>query len=463
MNESAAPGLQEQLRPFIEPRSVALIGASRRTGEGTMNILANLLEAGYQGRLYPVNPGAAEVLGLKAYPSVMAVAGEVDLAVIAVPREKVLAAAGECVDKGIRAITVVAQGFADAGAEGRRWQDQLVALARGKGARVIGPNTFGTANAFLNFSSAFVRTKMARLPLGLVCQTGVFFAGFPGLDLMGKGFDLGNACDVDPVDALEYFADDPQVRLITMHIEGLGRGRRFLEVASRVARQKPLLVWKTGASERGARMARSHTGTITGSDEVWGAALRRCGAWRVSDLDELRDAVKAASLPAMKGRNLGVISFTGAWATMALDACARGGLAAPPLGGRARDIIQGMAPPWFKAGNPVDIWPMIGSLGAYAEMSRGLRAAFRAVLSDRRVDALLFIGGAFSLPWTADMCQLLAETAAEFPDKPVAACFYGVHSDKAGEALASLGRAVVFPSVERAVRALARLAELHKT
>jgi len=229
----------EQMRLFLEPRSVAIIGATRRTGLGAQNVFENMVKLRFRGKLYPVNPNAAEILGYPAYPSIKDIPHPVDLAVIATPRDTVIDLVRQCGEKGIRAVVIIAQGFADAGAEGRALQGELAQVARESGVRIIGPNTFGVANAFLNLNTAFVLFKLVKRPVAVMSQTGFFFAGLPGYVLTGKGIDLGNSCDIDFADGLEYFEADPLVKLIVLHIEGLQDGRRFMEVASRVPRRSP--------------------------------------------------------------------------------------------------------------------------------------------------------------------------------------------------------------------------------
>ena len=451
--------INDQLKPFMEPRSVALVGVSRRTGKEAFNILENLLSCGYQGHIYPVNPGVAEIRGVETFPSIEAIQGDVDLAVIATPREAVIPLVNQCLEKGIRCITVVAQGFADADEQGKKLQRELVVVARSGGARVIGPNTFGSANAFAGFSSAFVPLEMERIPIGLICQTGVFLAGFPGLKLVGKAFDLGNACDVDFSEALEYFENDPQVSLVVAHLEGVSDGRGFLEVAGRVSGKKPVLVWKTGMTEEGARVAQSHTGSITGKNEVWKAALSRAGVVRVSELDELRDTVKAfSSLPPMKGRNIAVVSFSGGFNIMVLDACARYGLQMAPLGPSARTRLMEMAPAWLSVNNPVDIWISMTSQRGFGEMVSVLEEAFRLLLSEPQVHGLLFIGVTFEPEMPQEMARVLTNVADEFPDKPVTSFLYGQYVQGGDDAMSMSGKAANFPSVERAIRALSHLA-----
>ena len=176
----------------MEPQSVALIGVSRYTGEGAFNILENLLGYGYQGRIYPINPSVSEILGVKTYSSIAEIADNIDLAVIATPRALVPQLVKECADSNIKAIEIVAQGFLDASdEEGKQLQKEIDNIAKASQARILGPNTFGTANAFVNFSSTFIKIKMKKQPIGIICQTGAFFVGFSEMAFIGKGTRLG--------------------------------------------------------------------------------------------------------------------------------------------------------------------------------------------------------------------------------------------------------------------------------
>jgi acetyltransferase len=257
----------------------------------------NLGNCGYQGKVYPVNPNYKEILGKRCYPSVKEIPGDVDLAIIVTPRKVVPQIVSQCGEKGIKAAIVVGQGFSDsADEEGKRLQQQLVEVARNGGVRILGPNTVGSANAFINFTTSFLKqTDIRKLPVGVVCQSGLFFGTVGRLRLLGKGLDLGNSCDIDVAEAMEYFAEDPQVKVIVLHIEGIRNGKRFREVARRVVKKKPVLVLKTGRSERSARAAQSHTGSLVGKDEVWDAVFKQCGIIRANDIDELGDLVRAFS------------------------------------------------------------------------------------------------------------------------------------------------------------------------
>ena len=224
---------------FFEPRSVVLIGTSRQTGPGAYNNLEMLLSYGYPGRIYLVHPKVPDIMGYKTYPRVADLPEVPDLAVISLGRERVVDTAVECAQHGIKRLVVISQGFADADARGAELQAELVRLAREHGVRVLGPNTMGVLNPFSGFTTAFIDVPRdpEPAPLTMVAQSGAFQVGassFTGR--LGKAIDVGNACDLDVVDVLEYLADDPDTRIIVLHLEGIKRGRRFLATAARVAR-----------------------------------------------------------------------------------------------------------------------------------------------------------------------------------------------------------------------------------
>lgn len=449
----------DQLKPFMEPESVALIGVTRYTGLLAFNILENMLDSGYQGKIYPVNPNASEILGIKAYPTIRDVPGEVDLAVISTPRDLVPKIIKDCIVRGIKSIVVVGQGFIDANdEEGRQLQEKIVRIARDGGARIIGPNTFGTANAYINFHSAFNKIEMERVPIGVICQSGAFFTGFAKQKLLGKGIDLGNACDVDFADGLEYFEQDPEVKLIALHIEGTRDGKRFLQVAQRVTRKKPILALKAGKNEIASKAVQSHTGSLVGKDEVWEAAFKQSGIIRVSDIDELLDLSKTfLHLPLMKGKRIGAASISGAAGIITLDACQLYRLDMTELSPQTRTRIAAMSPSWLSIGNPVDIWPAI--MNAKIPLPEALIEGYEALLADPEVDAALLIVGAFFQEIVTPLSRLILGVVDAFREKPIVCCVYGPYFQEVAEELEGSGKTVVFPSPERAVRALARLAQ----
>lgn len=454
----------DQLKLFMEANSVAIIGATSQIGPGSFNILENLLDYGYSGEIYPVNPNASEILGRKVYPSVKDITGQVDLAVISTSRALVFRLVNDCVEKGIKAIVIVGQGFGDADETGKELQAKIVAAARAGGARIIGPNTFGIANAFNNLSTSYAVWRMARIPVGVICQTGMLFSGTPGQLLVGKCIDIGDGSDVDFSDALEYFENDPDVKLVCLHVEGIRNGRRFMEVAKRVARKKPILALKTGDSIEGARAATTHTGSIVGNSEIYRAAFRQCGVIRVADCDELEDLAKAfLRLPLMAGRGLGIGTVSGGAGIMAVDAAARYNLTVAKLSSETIASIRKTYPAnwtWQPLSNPVDIIPAAFSSGRPGFLHK-VRAIVKAILGDKSVDGLIFLTSALpDLPGVFDLWQSLTDLDKLYVGKPVVCCLYATdEARKVANECEENTSTVVYPTAERAVRALSRLAE----
>lgn len=446
------------MKLFLEPRSVAIVGVSRLTGPGSFNILENMINAGFSGKVYPVNPNADEILGTRAYASVKDVPGDIDLAIISTPRSVVPRIVQECTERGIKAITIVGQGFADGDNEGKELQAEIVNIAGQGGARILGPNTFGTANAFSNFSSAFIPMIMERIPIGVISQTGFYFPGLRNFTVVGKAIDLGNACDIEFADALEYFEDDLDVRLIFLHIEGIRDGRRFMQVARRVAKKKPILALKTGKSEDGAKAAQSHTGSLVGKDEVYGAALRQCGVMRIDDLDEFEDLAKAfLNVPLMKGKGVGVITITGAGGIMATDTLEKYNLRLARLSPKTLEKIAALAPSWQRMDNPADIWPAYMIAGHPRD--EVFATTSEAFLNDEDVSGVILIYASFpeQLAQAAvDPMLCLPRLAAKFSEKPVLLWLYGSEVEEMASKLMA-DKILVYPTLERAIRTLSKL------
>jgi acetate---CoA ligase (ADP-forming) len=452
---------------FFEPRSVVLIGTSRQTGPGAYNNLEMLLSYGYQGRIYLVHPKVPEILGHKTYPRVAELPEAPDLAVISLGRERVVAAVKECVKKGIKRLVVISQGFADADQRGKELQEQMVAIAREHGARIVGPNTMGILNPFASFSTAFIDVPRESRPepLTMVAQSGAFQVSPTSLIVkMGKAIDVGNACDVDVVEVLEYLENDPQTRIIVLHLEGIKRGREFLQTASRVARQKPIIAFKTGRSAAGARAAMSHTGSMVGEDAVVDLAFARAGIIRARNLVELRAICRAfLHYRAMPGPRLGVVTATGAFGIIAADACEDYGLELAPFPESLRELEEERIA-WHKLNNPVDLWPLGMVTGSFMGVFK--RAAAGLLQADQ-VDAVLGVPPVFTSPRHADLdiVGTVRRLSAKNPaGKPLALLLYG--EEAARQALAPVLEAIpdvaCFDSMDEAVMGLAALQRYHK-
>ncbi len=448
----------DKMKSFFSPDSVALIGVPRKSGPGSFNNLEIMLRYGFKGLIYVVHPEASEICGLKTYPSVELLPEVPELAVISVGRERVLSVFQECAGKGFKNVIVISQGFADADDRGRKLQEQLAEEARQKGVRVLGPNTLGILDAFSGFSTAFldIKREQSPPPLALVAQSGLFQVGFESFTgSLGKGIDLGNSCDVDFVDALEYLETDPQTEVIAIHMEGLKRGRSFLEAASRVSRRKPVVVFKTGRSSEGARAAVSHTGSMVGEDSAFEKAFEKAGIIKVNSMVEFLAASRALlKFKEMKGPRVGVVTATGAGGIITLDAFEDFGLKPAPLREEVSAELESPRVSWHKLRNPLDIWPMgmvSGSFSGVFKKSAGL------LLQEKDVDAVLGIAPVLSshLHPDLDMASCIEEILrCNAAEKPLAVFGYGDGRDKFRQALEEMDNVCFFSSVDEAVMGL---------
>jgi len=444
---------------FMDPASVALIGTPRRSGPGAFNNAEMMLRYGFKGRIYPVNPAGGEILGLKVYPAVADIPETVDLAVISVGRDRVAAALEDCIRAGVKRILIISQGFADADAHGRELQDAIARRAREAGVRVLGPNTLGVVNNYIRFNTAFVEIPCPErfLPISLIAQTGFIQVAAENLAWrnFGKAIDIGNACDLDVVDALPYLEEDPETEVIVLHMEGLKRGPEFLQAAGRISRKKPVIVLKTGHSSVGARAALSHSGSLVGEDHVFDAVFKRAGVLRVRTSSEMKDAMHAlAVLGEMKGPRIGVVTVTGAGGIMCADACEDHGLtfgALPP--GLAAALKQGI-PDWIHVSNPIDIWP-IGMIGGhYAE---SYRLSLAELLKSDDIDGVLAVFPATESPLHTDLRLEAAFTAARRDagnQKPIAVWPY-MDVVPAIDRFEAIPGVACFDTIEQAVLGLA--------
>lgn len=443
---------------FLNPASVALIGVSRQTGVGAYNNLEMMLRYGYQGKIYVIHPKVPNILGFDTYPSVADLPEAPELAVISVGRDRVLPVFQECAEKGIRHVIVISQGFADADETGADLQRELTETARRFGVRVLGPNTMGVLNAFSRFSTAFLDLPKdpSPPPLSLVAQSGVLQVGIESFTgRIGKAIDIGNGCDVHFADVLPYLAEDPQTEIIVLHMEGIRRGREFLQTAARMAARKPVIVFKTGRSEAGARAALSHTGSLVGEDAVFDAAFRKAGLLRVRNMVELRAVCKAfLNFRAMEGPRLGVATATGACGIMTADACEDYGLRLAPFPEEARSSLENPRIAWHRLGNPVDLWPL-GMVGG--SFTNVLERTCNALFRSDDVHAVLVIAPVMASPLHDDL--RLTETTRRIQErntgrKPLAFWLYGDGAHEEAPKLDAMDGVACFASIDEAVMGL---------
>jgi acetyltransferase len=352
---------------FFEPKSVAVVGSLKEGHFGGYVVIKSLLNAGFAGKIFPVNPSYQEVLGLKVYPSVKEIAGKIDLVLIMINRRSVPDVLRECAEKGIRSVIVVADGFAERDAEGARLQNEIVEMAKKAGMRVIGPNTAGIVNTANGLTADPYESGYEKVKAGgvAICgQTGMINPqAFPYADLhygVSKICDYGNKCDVDECDLLEYLESDPATKVIAMYLEGIRDGRRFLDISQRVTANKPVLILKSGRTKEGVNVSASHTGALAIDDQIFNAACKQAGIIRLEKFRELFELPKIFSLqPLPRGNRLGIVTFTGAVGVLAVDEGAKYGLSvarlSPKIAGKLNTIFPGLGKPMVDIGPPLAV------------------------------------------------------------------------------------------------------------
>ena len=346
------------LTPIFKPKSVAVIGASTAPGKLGHDILANLKNGGFPGALYPINPKADEILGLKVYKSIGDTPAVPDLAVVVIPARIVAATLEQCADKGVKAAIVITGGFAEAGPDGERLQDELAQVIRQTGMRVIGPNCQGV-NMPHELMCASWPLITTRGRIAFASQSGTVGAAF--LDMAAaehlgvSGFvSLGNRVDVDEAEVLMYFNQDPHTQVIALYLEGVKRASYFLD-ALREA-EKPVVILKAGRTLQGSRAAESHTKSMAGTDAIYDALFRKYRVHRADTLEELFDFAKAlAYLPKPKGRKLMISTSSGGAAILAIDEAEKHGLLVPEPNPILKERLREMLPAHCAVGNPVDL------------------------------------------------------------------------------------------------------------
>lgn len=454
----------DRLRFLFEPKSVAVVGASRNPLKFGHFLLKNLLDLGFKGKVYPVNPNADKVLGLQAYPRVDLIDDDVELAVIIVPASKVPQIMEDCSKKHVRGVVICSSGFREAGKVGGRLEERIVATARKAGIRVIGPNTTGIVNTSNNFTTSFVPLpKLKRGSVAFVAQTGLFAAAAFWWIVSKQPFGiskivgLGNKCDVDDAEVLDYLAQDEDTKVIAIYLEGVKDGRKLFEVFKRVAKKKPIIVLKSGRSPAGIKASFSHTGSLAVNDEVFDAACKQAGVIRVDgDLEKLLDITKAFALqPLPKGNKVGVITVTGAGGVMTSDECAKQGLKLADLSDQTLAEIRSNMPSWAAVSNPVDIEPLFEVVGP----EDAIKIALNAALQDENVDSaiVLFVAVPRLIPFF-NVKNVVENMKQSYPQKPVLSYLIGFKDtvDSLTTQLEEMN-IPVYSSIERCVEALGQL------
>lgn len=357
----------QELDQLFSPSSIAIIGASQDIDKGGGFILHGLLEGGFKGKLYPVNPKQTEIMGLKSYPSILDIPEEVDEAIIAVAARIVPRVMAECAQKGVKFAVVHSAGFSELGAEGKELENEMLQSAQQGGTRIVGPNCMGLYNPRVNLNTILTEAYLTG-DTGSIAFIGQ--SGWASENFISMGYEIGLRCskvvsignqsDLTIEDFLEYFAADAETKVIGCYIEGIKRGREFLQLAKQISLKKPIIVWKGGKTEAGVRVAASHTGALAGNRAVFDAALRQSGVVSAESLEEEIDLAMGFTSPVLPaGNRFGLVAEAGSGTVTGADIYEELGLAMPTLSAETQkeldDALEGMTMATLTRHNPVDL------------------------------------------------------------------------------------------------------------
>ena len=458
------------LARFFEPESVAIVGASNNPMRANYHLVSNLLKLGFQGRVYPVHPSEKEILGLKAYPAVRDIPETVDLAVIGVSYAMTPDILKECVDKGIKRVTLIAGGFSEAGEQGKKVQAEMARMVRQNGIRATGPNALSPINVKTGFCISFHPMEAIRAGgLSLIFQSGLYEPRSEWLlnDFnyhLNKLLDLGNKMDVNEVDALTYLVDDPETRVIGIHTESIGGdGREFLRLLRKASKQgKRVVVLKSGRSEAGARAALSHTGALVqGNDRLFDGAMRQCGALRAHSLEDFFDlthALECFGTLSLNGNRVFLATFPGGEGVIVTDLLEQKGLRLAETSRATLEKLRPVFPAWDIPDNPWDL----GLTIQFHDPASIYTTILDAMAEDPNVDALAIqIHPEFLQVPKEFMAVFLRATEAR---KPIVLWLAGMEPGRHENLMWLEDKGVpVFPSPEKAVAALAALHRLSRS
>ena len=446
---------------FFKPKSVAVIGASGSPGKLGYVIVQNIAGSDFSGKVYPVNPKSEEILGYKVYKSVSEIPGEVDLVVTALPTPKMtVAAVEECAAKGVKAIIIESAGFAEMGGDGKLYQEQIVDIAKRNAIRVMGPNCSGIVSRDIVTSIYPMTRKVPRGNVVLIGQSGLLAAGMAA-DIVAneslnisKVCSIGNKCDVNENDLLEYFGNEEEVEVISMYLETVSDGRNLTRIAKQVAAKKPVIFLSGGRTEAGARAAMSHTGSIASNAKIVEAAVKQTGMIMADDFTELKDFAKVFSTqPLPKGNRVAVITLAGSVGVVVSDLCASHGLELPKLTPETTEKLKEMFD--TPVSNPVDLYFSVTKIG----FTKTLETTFPDALRDPNIDAAVLILAGFEYTQEAVQKKIIQKIVHEV-GKPVVICMIVGYNQYKHVILDELGKELpVFPSLISGVKALSKLCQ----
>lgn len=442
---------------LFKPKSIAIVGASQRSDSIGRMLIRNLLQSEYQGVIFPVNPKAPVINSLKAYPSVLDIPDPVDLAIITVPKDRVLDVVAECGEKGIRGLVVITAGFKEIGGEGVRREEELMAMVKKFGMRLIGPNCMGIFNTEpeVRMHATFAPTNPTRGKIAFISQSGAL--GAVVLELartLNLGLSMfasvGNKPDVSGNDLIDYWNADPNTKLILMYLESFGNPRRFFQLARNITPTKPIIVVKAGKTAEGARAATSHTGAMTTTDFAINALLDQCGVLRVSSINEMFELAMAfAYQPLLRGNRVAVLTNAGGPGILVTDALIAGGLSLAELSHNAIRQLKAKLPEEASLHNPVD---MIATA-----THESYRTALEILLDEPNVDAVVVIFVTPIMVTSKEIAHSIIEVLGTHQNKPVLTCLMGHQGVISGIKEMERRKLPVYAFPESAARVLSKM------
>jgi len=440
------------LRRFFIPESIAVIGASKHPDKLGFKILKNVVDGGYKGKVYPVNPSAeGNILNLKSYKSISEIPSPPDLAIIVIPARAVLNVVEECGKKRVKGLIVISAGFKEVGEEGKKREEALKEIVKKYGMRMIGPNCLGVIDVVNNLNASFAFDMPPKGKISFITQSGAL--GTAVLDWaakedigLSKFVSFGNMADVSETDLIEEFGEDPETRVILLYMEGVKDGKKFIETARKVALKKPIIMVKSGKSTAGSKAVSSHTGSLAGSDNAYNAALKQSGVIRANSVQELFDYAMAFSCqPAPQGKRVAIVTNAGGPAVMATDAIETEGLIPAIISEKTKTSLREFLSPAANVHNPVDI------LGDALADTYG--KAMDLVLSEDGVDAVVAILTPQVVTQIPESAEKIADVARKYK-KPVVASFMGGKRMEDGVKVLMKKGIPNYPFPERAVSSI---------
>ncbi len=438
------------LEELLNPRTVAVVGASRTPGKVGHDIVANLKDGRFPGKIVPVNPSADEILGLPCCRDLGACNGSIDLSVIAVPAQSVSKAVGSSIQAGAKAIVVITAGFKEVGECGAEHERQIAEICKAHGVRLMGPNCLGLINAHYRMNASFASQMPTPGGISVISQSGALAAAIldwaAGRHLgLAKVVSIGNKADIDETDLLAAFADDPETKVIVAYLESIVTGSRFIRVAQAAASAKPVVILKAGTTSAGLKAASSHTGSLAGADTAYAAAFKRSGVIRADDFESLFDTATALAMqPLPKGNRVAIITNAGGPGIMAADAVEHLSMAVSPLADAMAAALKQKLPAAASVGNPIDV------LGD-ADPDRYV-TALNAAQDDDSVDAIIVILTPQAMTQPAETARAIAANLRG--TKPVLASFMGGRDVMPGREELVASNLPDYTSPRRAVAAL---------